>query len=43
MRYLLQTSVLHMSVSCMIPVLTLYTVGCMGIKVFSKDQVLNVT
>ena len=41
MRYLMQTTVLHMNVRTlyMIPVQTLYTVGCMGIKVFSKDQV----
>ena len=41
MRYLMQTNVLHMNVRTlyMIPVQTLYTVGCMGIKVFSKDQV----
>ena len=41
MRYLMQTNVLHTNVRTlyMIPVQTLYTVGCMGIKVFSKDQV----
>lgn len=41
----MQTNVLHTNVRTLyvIPVQTLYTVGYMGIEVFSKDQVLNVT
>lgn len=36
----MQTNVLHTNVRTLyvIPVQTLYTVGCMGIKVFSKDK-----